>query len=309
MELMNKEGLSKIKYFEIEFYSIKKYLKESDLSNMNEANKQKFQKEQKINDEELKKVNSFTNFIKKKIKEGKFIYGNIGYTMIGQKIKEYEKNIENMTIKKIKEILDIFEGMKDSFEQKDNSLGEAYCLAHIIMINYKIFKRDYNKLWKYINRIKTILFEKKYDYDWIKDIKKTIEEIESKNRYFNSIKKTIKESGILYMNGANFIKKIEEYGKNIKNMTEEQVKEILDIFEGLIDSFDKKDNSIVETYCLSLILMINYKYFKRDFNKIWPYINRLKSLLMINEEERYEWIIEVKKIIKDIEITYINFDD
>ena len=32
---------------------------------MNGVNKQKFQKKQKINDEELKKVNSFTNFIKK----------------------------------------------------------------------------------------------------------------------------------------------------------------------------------------------------------------------------------------------------
>ena len=192
MELMNKEGLSKKKnqkfsryyaklYFEREFYSIKKYLKENDFSNMNEANKQKFQKEQKINDEELKKVNSFTNFIEKRIKEGKFIYGNSGYTVVGKKIEEYEKNIENMTLEQIKEILDIFEGMKDSFDQKDNSVGEAYCLAHIIMINYKMFKRDYNKLWKYINRIKTILFEKNYDYDWVKDIKKTIGEIESKN--------------------------------------------------------------------------------------------------------------------------------
>ena len=86
-----------------------------------------------------------------------------------------------MTEEQVKEILDIFEGMKDSFDQKDNSVGEAYCLAHIIMINYKMFKRDYNKLWKYINRIKTILFEKNYDYDWVKDIKKTIGEIESKN--------------------------------------------------------------------------------------------------------------------------------
>ena len=323
---------------------------------MNEANKQKFQKEQKINYEELKKVNSYTYFIEKKIKEGKFIYGNSGYTMIGQKIEKYEKNIENMTIEEIKEILDIFEDMKDSFDQKDNSVGEAYCLAHIIMINYKIFKRDYNKLWKYINRIETILFEKNYDYDWVKNIKKTIGEIESKNRYFErefySIKKYIKESDLSNMNETNkqkfqkeqkinyeelkkdnsftnffeklikegrFIyentgyimirQKIEKYEKNIENMTIEEIKEILDIFEGMKDSLDKKDNSIAEAYCLSHILMINYKYFKRDFNKLWPYINRLKSLFIIKEEENYEWIIEVKKIIKDIEFTYINFDD
>jgi len=196
MELMNKEGLSKKKnqkfsryyaklYFEREFYSIKKYLKESDFSNMNGANKQKFQKEQKINDEELKKVNSFTNFIEKRIKEGKFIYGNTGYTVIGKKIEKFEKNIEDMTVEEIIEILDIFEGMKDSFDQKENSIGEAYCLANIIKINYTIFKRDYDKLWKYTNRIKTLLFEKEYNYAWVKDIKKTIEEIEEKKSQTN----------------------------------------------------------------------------------------------------------------------------
>ncbi len=37
-----------------------------------------------------------------------------------------------MTEKQIKKIFDIFEGMKDSFDQKDNSIGENYYLAHII---------------------------------------------------------------------------------------------------------------------------------------------------------------------------------
>ena len=75
-----------------------------------------------------------------------------------------------MTVEEIMELLDIFEGMKDSFDQKENSIGEAYCLANIIKINYTIFKRDYNKLSNYINKIKTLLFEKGNDkYSWVKD--------------------------------------------------------------------------------------------------------------------------------------------
>ena len=32
--------------------------------------------------------------------------------------------------------------MGDSFEPKENSVGEAYCLSHIIIINYKNLIED-----------------------------------------------------------------------------------------------------------------------------------------------------------------------
>ena len=191
MELMNEEGQSKKKndkfsryysklYFEKEFYSRKKYIKKDDILNMDNTIKGRYEKEKKINEEELKKVNSFTSFIEEKINKGEFIYGKTGFTVIGRKIDRYEKDIESMTLEEIKEVLDIFEGMVDSFDQKDNSVGEAYCLSHIIIINYKIFNRGYDKLWARINRLKTILFSIKKTYVWAEEAKKIMDILEEK---------------------------------------------------------------------------------------------------------------------------------
>ena len=191
MELMNTEGLAKKNdkkfsryyaklYFEREFYSIKKYIKENDVQNMNEINKKRYQKEIKINEEELKKVNSFSNFIEKKVKDGKFLYGGTGYTVIGKKIEEYEENIDNMSDEQITEILDLFENMIDCFDKKENSIGEAYCIAHILFINNDRFKRGFDKLWKYINRMKTLLYSNEdKNYDWINKVKDLIKKIEN----------------------------------------------------------------------------------------------------------------------------------
>ena len=142
--------------------------------------KERYEKEKKIDEEQLKKVNSFTSFIEQKINEGKFIYGKTGFTVIGRKIEKMERDIESMSIEEIQEILDIFEGMIDSFDQKENSVGEAYCLSHIIIINYKKFNRGYDKLWRRINRLKTILFSFKKTYDWAEEAKKIINELEEK---------------------------------------------------------------------------------------------------------------------------------
>ena len=192
MELMNEEGLIKMEnkkfcryycklYFEREFYSCKKYIKEDDILKMDKKIKEKFEEQRKINEENLNKVNSFAFFIEEKIKSGKFIYGGTGFTAIGKKIEQYEKDdIADKSDDDIREILDIFEGMLDSFDQRENSIAVAYCLSHIIIINYKRFKRGYEKLWNYINRLKAILFSKpEIKYDWITEAKNVIEEIEN----------------------------------------------------------------------------------------------------------------------------------
>ena len=102
--------------------------------------------------------------------------------MIGKKIEAYEEDMENMSEEQLKEILDLFENMADSFDKKENSIGEAYCLAHIIYINYTFFKRGYDKLWKHINRIKTLLFSINDKYDWAEKAKQTIKKIEAEKK-------------------------------------------------------------------------------------------------------------------------------
>ena len=191
MELLNNEGIEKKNkkkfsryysksYFEKVFYVLKKFVRQDDLFIIDKKIKERYEKQKSINEEELKKVNSFTNFIEIKIKEGKFLYGQTGFTMIGKKIEAFE---ENMKIEDIEDILDLFHGMVDSFDRKENSLAEAYCLANIIKIKYLIFKvKDYDKLAKYINRLEKIMEGREDEkYNWYEDIKEIIKNIEDEN--------------------------------------------------------------------------------------------------------------------------------
>ena len=193
MELMNEEGLIKKQnnkfsryysklYFEREFYTCKKFVKENDILKIDKSLRERYEKLKQKNEEELKKVNSFTNFVEQRVKSGKFMYGKTGFTMIGKKIEEYEQDMENLSVDELREILDIFQSMVDSFDKKVNSIGEAYCLFHLIYINYKIFKKGYDKLWKYLERLKSILFSNTDEqYDWLCEAKNIIKELEQQN--------------------------------------------------------------------------------------------------------------------------------
>ena len=187
MELLNNEGIkrknkkkfsryySKL-YFEKIFYALKKYVIPEDIFIIDKEIKTKYEKQKAINEEELKKVNSFTNFIETKIKEGKFLFGQTGFTMMGKKIEQFEKN---MKTEDVQDILDLFHNMADSFDKKENSIAEAYCLANIIKINYLFFKNnDYDKLYKYINRFEIIMEGREDEkYDWYEEIKGIINTI------------------------------------------------------------------------------------------------------------------------------------
>ena len=197
IEILNSEGLkrkdnkefsryySKL-YFERAFFLAKKYIKENDLINIDKSLFERYEKEKKSSEGELKKVNSFTDFIERRVKEGKFIFGKTGFTMVGAKIDKFERDMDSLKIEEIKDILDLFQNMADSFDKKENSIGEAYCISNIIFINYQFFNRGYDKLWEYINRLKTILFSHEGEtYDWLNDAKYIIREVERQNSSTN----------------------------------------------------------------------------------------------------------------------------
>jgi hypothetical protein len=189
IELLNKEGFAKKEgkefcryysklYFERAFYSIKKYFKESDFDMLDESIKKRFNKEKMIAEAEYKKINSFTEFIEKKIKDGAFLYGNTGFTMIGQKIEKFEKDMNDMSKEEIQEIFDIFKNMCDSFDKSQNSIGELYCISNVIIINYVFYDKGYKQLWSYINRFNTIIKEiQNPNYEWLSYAKEIVERI------------------------------------------------------------------------------------------------------------------------------------
>ena len=189
IELLNKEGLAKKGskefsryysklYFERAFYSMKKYYNEDDFCGLNETIKERYNKEKIIAEAEYKKINSFTEFIERKIKNGEFLYGNTGFTMIGKKIERFEKDMYSMTGEEIQEILDIFKNMTDSFDKTQNTIGEAYCISNVILINNIFYKKGYKQLWPYINRFNTIInIRQNENYDWISNAKEYINNI------------------------------------------------------------------------------------------------------------------------------------
>ena len=191
MELLNNEALSKKEqqnysryycklYFERVFYDTRRYISAPDLENMDEKIKKRFLEQKKLDEEELQKANSFADFIERKLKEGQFVFGNTGYTAIGKKIENFERDMNNLSIEEFQEVLDIYENMVNSFDKSKYSIGELYCIGNIIFLNYKIFKRGYNKLYKEINRFETILNKNPpAEQDWIEDISSFIEEIKS----------------------------------------------------------------------------------------------------------------------------------
>ena len=165
-------------YFEKVFFSIKKYVDETDLNIIDHDIKKNFVSLKEKNEGELKQINSFAAYIEKYINEGDSLFGSTGFTEIHEKINQVFK-IEGLKVEEIKNILDIWVNMANSFDPKKRSIGEAYCLANIIKINYiYLHVTAYDKLEIYIEKFKNIMKGRETDsYSWYKEINKIINEI------------------------------------------------------------------------------------------------------------------------------------
>ena len=190
MEIMNNEGNKRMKnhkfsryysilYFEKAFYCYKKYTIPEDLLIIDKNIKQQLEEQQKINQDKLNKIKSFAIVIESLAKDKEFLIGHTGFTNV---IKLIEKlnDINQITVDEMKELLDLFQNMADSYNKKLKCVEEAYCIANIIKILYKIYKdKDKDKLIYYIDRLKFIMEDKEEEYKWYNEIKKIIEEIEN----------------------------------------------------------------------------------------------------------------------------------
>ena len=168
-----------ILYFEKAFYCYKKYTIPEDLLIIDKNIKQQLEEQQKINQDKLNKIKSFAIVIESLAKDKEFLIGHTGFTNV---IKLIEKlnDINQITVDEMKELLDLFQNMADSYNKKLKCVEEAYCIANIIKILYKIYKdKDKDKLIYYIDRLKFIMEDKEEEYKWYNEIKKIIEEIEN----------------------------------------------------------------------------------------------------------------------------------
>jgi len=193
MEILNNAGLSKLKggrfsryyakmNFEKVFFGIKKFVEEKDLTIIDSEIKKFYDSQKLINEEELKKINSFAFLVDLYARDKKYIPGGLGFTNINRKIEGFNQK-QDPTLEEAQEILDLFQNMADSYEINEKSIGEAYCLANIIKISFEnLGITDYDKLEIYIERFEFIMDGKETDnYKWYNEIIKIIEKLKLKN--------------------------------------------------------------------------------------------------------------------------------
>ena len=193
MEILNNAGLSKLKggrfsryyakmNFEKVFFGIKKFVEEKDLTIIDSEIKKFYDSQKLINEEELKKINSFAFLVDLYARDKKYIPGGLGFTNINRKIEGFNQK-QDPTFEEAQEILDLFQNMADSYEINEKSIGEAYCLANIIKISFEnLGITDYDKLEIYIERFEFIMDGKETDnYKWYNEIIKIIEKLKLKN--------------------------------------------------------------------------------------------------------------------------------
>ena len=193
MEILNNAGLSKLKggrfsryyakmNFEKVFFGIKKFVEEKDLTIIDSEIKKFYDSQKLINEEELKKINSFAFLVDLYARDKKYIPGGLGFTNINRKIEGFNQK-QDPTLEEAQEILDLFQNMADSYEINEKSIGEAYCIANIIKISFEnLGITDYDKLEIYIERFEFIMDGKETDnYKWYNEIIKIIEKLKLKN--------------------------------------------------------------------------------------------------------------------------------
>ena len=193
MELMNNEGIKRLKnnkfkryfsklYFEKAFCCYKKYVQNDDLKVIDIEIKRALDEQHKINTTNLDEINSFAKVIESLAKGKEFLIGKSGFTLQLKQIEKLE-NIEKLSVDELRDIFDLFQNMADSYDKKEKCLEEAYCIANLIKIIYTIYHdKNIDKLMEYIYRLEDIMEGREDEkYAWYEEIKKINELIKEKD--------------------------------------------------------------------------------------------------------------------------------
>ena len=189
LELMKEEGINRSKivkfrryysklYFEKAFFVYKKYIKNEEINLIDYELSKQFKNLYKNIEENLNQIDSFAFIINSLAEEKQILFGSSGYT---KAIKDIEKikRLESLTTEELEYLLDLFQNISNTFHFKEKSIGQAFCFANIIKINYKILKnKNLFKLGDYIDKLETIMSEDEdQNYSWYIEIKDIIKEI------------------------------------------------------------------------------------------------------------------------------------
>ena len=168
-------------YFENAFFACKKYMNSYEFNAIERELSTQIKKLNEIIENKLKQINSFAIVIDYLAKEEKFLFGSTGYT---KKIMEIQKLRcpDKLKEEELEDLSDLFQNMANTYNFKERKIGQAYCLANIIIINYKILKStNLLKLNGYLEKLEIIMSEREDEkYEWYEEIKEFIREIKIK---------------------------------------------------------------------------------------------------------------------------------
>ena len=237
-------------------------------------------------------------------------------------IEKIKKGMNNLIsdIDYISELLEIFIDMREKFKNE----------FYIIFINFmelinsegikrmkenKNYSRYYSKLYfekgfscykKYVKEENIGSIDREIKHKLEEQLKLNKKNLDKVNSFSYGIE--------ILFKGKQLLSEYREYSflliiiaklNAINNLTEEELYELLDLFQDMLDSFDKDDNLIEEGFCLANIIKLNYKITKKkNIDKLMDYIQRLEIIIESNEDKQYDWHEEIKNIIEEIEGNY-----
>ena len=232
------------------------------------------------------------------------------------KIKEKMKTLISV-IGYINDLMDIFEEIlvnnKKEFYKILTNYLELMNIEGSKGLKTQKFKRYFSKLYfenafyaikKYIRNEDFSIFDDRDIKEKLDEQKNlTITNLNKINSFAHLIESLAKEEELIFgKTGLTLkyeqIKKLE----NPDKITTEEVDDLLDIFENMANTYDKKVKNIFKAYCYANIIKINYKILRNnDYDKLEDYIEIFKENLKGEEYEKLKWYKDIKKIIEEIE--------
>jgi hypothetical protein len=154
------------------------------------------------------------------------------------------------------------------------------------------FEQAFFGITKFVDeeKLKTIDLDIKNQYDIQSKINQ--DELNKLNSFAYYIEKLIKDGQYLFDESV-----IETHNVNF---TDAEKQDILDIFIGMANSFDKSQNTIEEAFCLANIIKMKYKYMNiRDTEKLEGYIERLRQIMAKKKVDKYPWYSRINELINN----------
>ena len=86
-----------------------------------------------------------------------------------------------------------------------------------------------------------------------------------------------------------------------EKLKEEELEDLLDLFQNMANTYNFKERNIGHAYCLANIIKINYIISRNtDLTKLDDYIEKLEIIMSERKDEKYEWYNDIKEIIEEI---------